>query len=133
VICVLLKEIQFSISDVVQALKGLRVSVLQDEYQLQEAIAKQLTSAGIQFFKEHRIGPRMRLDFFIPGGIVIEVKCGLTKPNQTRLLNQLSKYSKVVSTTGFVVVVDRNVHMPPEVNGKPCVVLGLHKLWGIAL
>lgn len=120
-----------TVEAVLTSLKKMRVPIVSDEYQLQSEIANCLTASDIPFSKEFRAAPRVRFDFLIPDGIVIEVKRGPAKPNQTQLSNQIARYAELDMTKAFIVVVDRNVQLSTEFNGKPCVVLGLNKLWGL--
>lgn len=66
------KELSYKI---LQALRKLRISSIDYEYDLQNKIAEILKSSKISYEKEFKLGPRNRVDFFI-NGIVIEVKKG---------------------------------------------------------
>ncbi len=85
----------------------------------------------ISFEKEYRLAPRNRIDFFIDGGIGLEVKRG--KPNKTRVTKQLQRYASFEDIKAIVLVVDRTVDIPNEINGKKCILFGLNRLWGVAL
>ncbi|MCG8400084.1 MAG: hypothetical protein MJA84_00640 [Firmicutes bacterium] len=119
------------IKKVLIALEGIRTNIVMDEYSLQEMIAQKLTQAGIPFSKEHRLGPRNRIDFLTAGGVGIEVKKG--KPYKRQVIGQLNRYAENPEITVIVLVVERNLDIPKEINGKPCFSFGLNKLWGIAL
>lgn len=119
--------------EILNALKHLRVGVILDEYFLQEQIAKVLSEHGITYFKEHVLGPRNRVDFLTSSGIAIEVKKG--KPNRTNLIWQINRYAQFDEVKEIVIVVETSISSPitRTDNGKPCNIIGLRKLWGIAI
>ncbi len=116
---------------VVQALGSLRVTLSASEYDLHKAIASALETHGIQFHREANLLPGSRIDFLTDGGVGIEVKKG--KPVRKALLQQLQRYCASPQITALLVVVERSVILPRNIAGKPCKVLSLHALWGIAL
>ena len=61
----------------------------------------------------------------------IEVKRG--KPDRLRLLEQCRRYLSQDALEALVIVVDTRVSLPDTICGKPVVVIGLNRLWGIAL
>ncbi|MDB5085439.1 MAG: hypothetical protein JWN30_2325 [Bacilli bacterium] len=119
--------------EVLQALSKLRVSSVIDEYSLQKQIQEHLDNAGISYQREYRLAPRTRLDFLVQGGILIEVKRGRQKPSRKKVTEQLARYAAFDEIQAIILVVDRNLHLARLIQGKPCHVFGLHKLWGIAL
>ncbi|MHC1722465.1 MAG: hypothetical protein AB9836_04570 [Aminipila sp.] len=118
---------------VIKALKSLRIGKIIEEYDLQNEIAAIFNKAGIQYEKEYQLGPGSRVDFLTESGVAVEVKKG--KPNRTRLVEQINRYSKYQEVKAIVIVVETSLRIPitKTENGKPCVVVGLQKLWGIAL
>ncbi|WP_024834132.1 hypothetical protein [Ruminiclostridium josui] len=119
-------------NEIIDALKTLRINPINEEYDLQAEIEKLLISAGIAHERECWLGPRNRVDFLtLKRGIAIEVKKG--KPNKAQVISQLQRYAKFDRVKGIILVVEKNLDVPKEINGKPCVSLGLNKLWGIAL
>jgi hypothetical protein len=115
---------------VVRALKRIRCHVIIDEYKLHQLIANELAKEGIPYQREFLLGPRNRIDFLTSTGIGIEAKKG--KPNEQQVLNQLDRYSKFKSVSGLILVIERYMDLPEEMNGKPVISIGLRKLWGIA-
>ncbi len=115
---------------VVAALSSLRVPPGTGELDMHARIADGLAVAGIPFTHEAKLAPRCRIDFLI-GGIGLEVKCG--KPNRTALIRQLSRYAACEGVTELIVVVARSVHLPTRILDKPCLMLSMNRLWGIAL
>jgi hypothetical protein len=118
-------------TEVLKALSKLRINPVMDEYELQNKIAVVLAAEGISFVREYKLGPRSRVDFLTGDGIAIEVKKG--KPNKSQVINQLEKYAAFDDVSEIILVVEKNLDIPREINGKPCISFGLNKLWGIAL
>lgn len=121
----------YDVSDIFNSLSKIRIGVIYEEFTLQNMISKLLEQEGIQYYKEYKLAPKNRIDFLIPGGIGIEIKKG--KPNQTQVLKQISRYTSFDEINTLILVVERNVDIPNEVNGKKCYSFGLNKLWGVAL
>jgi len=117
---------------IIAALSQLRINPVNEEYDLQREIGIVLTYAKISYENEFRLGPRNRVDFLtFNEGIAIEVKKG--KPNKQQVITQIKRYITFPEVRGIVLVVEKNLDIPKEINGKPCVSFGLNKLWGIAL
>lgn len=118
---------------VINAIKQLRVGKISEEYELQAAIADIFNKSGIIYTKECRLGPGSRVDFLTQSGVAVEVKKG--KPNRTQLVNQINRYAEYPEIKAIVIVVETSLRIPVTraANGKPCSVIGLQKLWGIAL
>ena len=101
---------------------------------LQNQIAVVLDQHGITFRREVSIASRCRVDFMLLDGVVLEVKCGLTKPNRTRVVEQLRRYAQFDEVSGILLIVDRNLNgIPNQISGKPCQVMPLHKQWGLTI
>lgn len=115
---------------VIAALNRIRSHVIISEYKLHEIIARELMNEGVQFEREFPLGPRNRIDFLTVNGIGIEAKKG--KPNERQVFNQLERYASFESVAGLILVIERYMDLPEEINGKPVRSIGLRKLWGIA-
>ena len=116
---------------IITALHSLRIPLVTDEYQLQALVAGALTGGGVKFEKEARLAPRCRVDFLCEGGIAVEVKRG--RPQRGRLLEQIRRYAGLESVNGVILVVERTAELPHVVCGKPCRVVALNRLWGVAV
>lgn len=116
---------------IIKALSLIRTAVVDDEYDLHQTIAEHLTAAAIPFEREYRLGPRNRIDFFIPGGTGIEVKKG--KPPQYQVIAQLERYTMFEEIQKVIFVIERSLDVPNIINGKPCICFPLNRLWGVAL
>ncbi len=116
--------------DVLAVLRGLRIQPGLPEMALHACIAEGLRGAGFPLVHEARLGPRCRIDFLVDD-VGIEIKCG--KPPRRTLLAQLARYAAGSQIHSLIVVVERSAHLPTIIGGKPCHVLSLNRLWGIAL
>ncbi len=123
-----------NLDEIAYLMNRLRVTAVPDEYTLQREIQSLLDQNGIRYKKECPLAPRNRVDFLTEDGIAIEVKCGRQKPNLTRVLAQLQRYAESEQVDALLLLVERNlVGVPKQIAGKPCKVLGLHQLWGLAI
>ena len=112
------------------ALSGLRVPPTGSEYDLHALIAASLTRGGFVVSHEAVLGPRCRIDFLVDG-IGIEVKRG--KPARKQLLEQCGRYLSCDQVRVLVLVVEKTIRLPDSICGKPLIVFGLNRLWGVAL
>ena len=117
---------------VVAACKRLRICLVESEYQIHDALAKELEADKIGFKKEVMVAPGSRIDFLCDNGVGIEVKKG--KPNSRKLAAQAARYLKSEKLNGLILLVERSVYQyKKEIYEKPVVYIALSKLWGIAL
>lgn len=117
--------------EVLAALSKIRINLVTDEYRLHDIITKSLNMAGIFFKREYKLSPHNRIDYLVNGGIGVEVKKG--KPYSRQVIEQLKRYAVFPEITAIILVVERNLDIPKQINGKMCCSFGLNKLWGIAL
>lgn len=116
---------------IISALGALRIPLVTDEYQLQALVGEALRSGGVAFVKEARLAPRCRVDFLCQGGVAVEVKRG--RPPRGRLMAQLRRYAAQEGVRAVILVVERTADLPRTVMGKPCAVVALNRLWGVAV
>lgn len=76
----LLAEENVKVNKVLSTLKQLRLGVIDYERTIYKSIRQKLNDDNIPFYTEYSLGKRKRIDFYVPGGIGIEVKKG--KPNR---------------------------------------------------
>lgn len=119
-----------TMEQIISALSALRIPLVTDEYQLQALVGQALERGGVPYVKEARLAPRCRVDFLC-GSVAVEVKRG--KPRRALLLQQLRRYAAQESVTAVVLVVERTADLPRTVLGKPCAVVALNRLWGVAV
>lgn len=77
--------------------------------------------------REHRLGPADRPDFFLEGGIVIEVKAA--RQRFPAIHRQLTRYAAHEAVTAMILASNTATIMPPEINGKPVHVVNLGRAW----
>lgn len=128
-----MKPLDLSAEDVVTVLRGLRIGVAKSEAEICRHIAGALADVRIASCVEYRLGPRCRVDFYLPTlGLAIEVKKG--KPNSARVTAQVERYASFDSVAAVILVVERSVaDAPLTAHGKPVHYVALNKNWGIAL
>lgn len=123
-------EVRARMERIAGALSGLRIAPGTPELEIHRIIAAALSDAAVSFIHEARLAPRCRVDFLVED-VAIEVKCG--KPQRAVLLRQLRRYLAQPQVAGLVLVVERNAPLPATIGGKPCLLFGLNRLWGVAL
>ena len=123
-------ELTKKLDRIERALQTLRVPLTDSEYRLHDLIAAALTDGGFCVYHEVNIAPRCRVDFLIDG-VVIEVKRG--RPDKRRLREQCERYLTQERAEALILVLDGAVTLPDVIAGKPVRVVGLNRLWGIAL
>ena len=118
------------IERIVRTLKALRIPLIENEYTLHDMIAAVLQDGGFCVNHEVRLAPRCRIDFVVDN-VGIEVKRG--KQDRKKLRAQCERYLACDELDALIVVLDGAVILPDTLCGKPVCVIGLNKLWGIAL
>ena len=113
-----------------RSIESIRAHLTRSEYELHELVADALYRGGLTAEHEVPIAPRCRIDFCV-GDVGIEVKRG--KPNPKRLAAQCARYLRSDALDALIVVVDTRASLPAHIEGKPLRVVGLNRLWGIAL
>ena len=108
------------VAEVVEILKGQRFSLI-NEKELQAEIAKLLPA----FNREHRLDARNITDFFLDG-LALEVKITGTAKS---IYKQCERYCKFSDVTSLLLVTNRSMGFPKEINGKPCYVFKLGNGW----
>ena len=109
---------------IVKALAGHRFDV-GCESTLQGQIAEVFRAAGIDFQREVRLSSSERIDFMV-GGIGIEVKIdGQAKA----IFRQCERYCAFDQVDALLLVTNRSMGLPAEIEGKPCYVHMLGRSW----
>lgn len=100
---------------------------LGSEAALQLQIAEALTQADIPFEREYRLSPKERIDFISEGfGIEIKIKTSLSKKG---IYKQVLGYAQHDCIKAIVLVTNKSIGMPEELNGKPCYVVNIGRSW----
>ena len=118
-----------SLDRVLGALQALRVGLSTSEHELHRQIGASLQQAGIPYEHEKPLSARCRIDF-LADGVGIEVK--RSRPNKTRLMGQIGRYLSSDLLSAIVIVCEQGLELPPTVLRKPCRVVSLRRLWGVA-
>ncbi len=118
------------IERILSALSALRIPVNPEERVLHEMIAVALQEANIAARHEAVVAPRCRIDF-LAGDIGIEVKRG--RLDAKRLKAQADRYLSSPLVSALILVTTDRAPLPDRIHGKPVIVFGLNRLWGVAL
>lgn len=129
--CMTKQDPRMEIEKVLTALRPLRLTQAEDEIALQNRIETALLASGVSFIREAPLTRGSRIDFLTAGGVGIEVKRG--RPARTQLLSQLERYAASERVAALVLVSERLPSLPDRIGGKPCLRVGLHGNWGVAL
>jgi hypothetical protein len=113
------------VHDVIRLIHSLRLP-LSDETAYQVALSKVLDAAGIGHVREHRLGPKHRVDFLLDWGTVIEVKL---RGSAMRIHDQCKDYCGFPQVKGLILATNRAMGMPPEIEGKPIWYASLGRGW----
>lgn len=117
-------------SELLCALRELRPPFALYENDLHAIVGDFLRKKGFAPEHEKTIAYGCRIDFWVEG-VGVEIKKG--KPQPAVLLRQLRRYAASPMITGLIVLSQRGVRLPAQVNGKPVDCLCLNSLWGVAL
>ena len=111
--------------ELVKLLK-LRKFPVQDEKETQIHIERTLVEHHVPFRREWKIGERDIPDFFVGGGVVVEVKI---KGRPIDILQQCTRYCQYDAAKALILITNKLMGFPPEINGKPCYVINMGKAW----
>ena len=100
---------------------------LDTEDHLKEQMAVILTLNGISYKKEHILDPKNIVDFF-SDGIGIEAKIKTTETAK-KIYKQCVRYCEFDEIEKLILVTNKALGFPKEINGKPCYVINLGKSW----
>lgn len=113
------------IHQVVPLLKTKRFS-LQNEKQLQQEIdVLFLRNLTIEFFREYRLDDNNIIDFLV-GQLGIEVKINAQR---RAIYKQCERYCEFDQIKQLLLVTNRSMGFPEQINGKDCFVFNLSKSW----
>jgi len=95
------------------------------EKETQAAIEEKFAENGVPYSREHRLDEKNIPDFFVDG-IAIEVKI---KGNAKQIYKQCERYCKFDEVKKLILVTNRSMGFPKEINGKDCYFINLGKAW----
>lgn len=112
------------LTEVINVLKKKRFS-LSKEKPLQSEIEDALRKAGISFKREYWLSDSDKIDFLI-GDIGIEIKI---KGNKKSIYKQIERYAESDEVSIIVLVTNKAIGLPAEINKKSVYVVNLSKAW----
>lgn len=92
----------------------------------QQQIEQVLSAAGINFERECHLSEEDIPDFFIEGGIVLEVKL---RARRVETFKQLERYAAHEPVRAVILFTATATGLPTEIKGKPARVASLGKGW----
>lgn len=98
---------------------------LHNEKSLQEQVFKALISSGVNVQKEYRLDKENIPDFYVEG-IAIEAKIKGSRP---AIFKQCSRYCGFEQVKELILITNRSMGFPDQINGKPCYTINLGKAW----
>lgn len=110
-------------------LSGARFSLV-SEKKTQDDIEAFLTGRCIDFSREHRMlatDGKTDIPDFMVGGILVEVKANGASAGPT--IRQLERYAAHPEVTAIILVTNRAMNPPSEINGKPVLALSTGRAW----
>ncbi len=118
-----LKTTHMTVKDLVTALRGCRFN-FSNEADLQDGIEEVLTAKGFSFKREHTLVGAGVIDFFLAGGIGVEVK---VKGSPILVTRQLLRYAECAEVKELVLVTARSRlgDLPDTLRGKRVTVVSL--------
>lgn len=110
---------------IIKFLSQYRLSFL-DEKDLQRQIEEHLIAGGISHTREARLDDSNIVDFLIAGNIAMEIKI---KGSRREIYKQCERYCSFDNVSQLILVTNRSMGFPKEINRKPCYVMALGKAW----
>ena len=98
---------------------------LSSEAALKREMEMVLDNHGVEYLREFTLDKTSRPDFMVSGH-AIEVKI---KGSAMAIYKQCERYCQFDQVKGLVLVTNRSMGMPAEINGKPCEVVNLGRSW----
>lgn len=120
-----------NINAVLKALRAVRIKEAGlQESEIRDRLNTALLQSGLPSRTEVKFGPGCRADIWI-NGIVVEVK--KRRPDRASVITQLHRYARNDEVSGVVLVLERSILLPEEIESKKIAILSLNSLWGVAL
>lgn len=105
---------------------------LEDEKELQKAIADNLTRFGFSFTREQRLNSEHEvnkniIDFLVKPSIGIEVKIG--NASKMNIFKQVERYCSFDAIQSIILLTNKSMALPESINGKPTYIINLSQSW----
>lgn len=98
---------------------------LSNEKALQSEIGELLTANGIKHEREVGLSDKDRIDFMV-GSVGMEVKL---KGSAVEIYKQCKRYCGYPEVKELILITNRSMAFPNEINGKPTYSLSLGRRW----
>jgi hypothetical protein len=95
------------------------------EVDLQDAVEWLLKSYRVEFIREHDLTGHGRVDFMC-GDVAVEIK---VNGSARAIYRQCRRYCECPEVKALILVTNKTIGLPEEINGKPCRVLSVGKAW----
>ena len=125
-------NIKMTSTEIIKLLSSVRLPA-QDEKETQKAIERIFFDNKWLFYREYRLDEKNTPDFLVATsllpivkGIAIEVKI---KGSARKIYKQCERYCQFESVSELLLITNRSMGFPKEINGKPCYFLNIGKAW----
>lgn len=115
-----------SASEIVSLIRRHRFD-LSNEKATQVQLANIFQKYGVAFEREKRLTDKDIVDFFVHGGIAVEVK--LHGAKKMSVYRQLKRYAAHHNVGALVLVTNLSMGLPHEIDGKPAYYASLGEAW----
>lgn len=113
-----------TIQEVIQLLSKYQFS-LDTEEALKIQMAEVLTANGVPFIKEHFLDKKNKPDFLI---FDFAIECKISGSAKS-IYRQCLRYCEFPAVKGLVLITNKALGFPEELNGKPAYVVNTGKSW----
>lgn len=110
--------------EIVTILSGKKFS-LESEKALQQEIHDTLSQWLVGLKREYRLDSKNVIDFFVDG-VGIEVKI---KGKRKDIFKQCERYCEFYEIKSLILITNRAIGFPAQINNKPCIVINLGIGW----
>jgi hypothetical protein len=121
--------------NLIKILSPLRLPI-EDEKKTQEKVEKALSENKVLFYREYRLDEKNTPDFLVVDkwtgipvrtkGVAIELKI---KGSRREIYRQCERYCAFDQVKELLLITNRSMGFPKEINGKPCYLLNIGKAW----
>lgn len=112
--------------DVCRALHGVRFPLRPERLTQEKILARLRQHYPFHLFEDEKKVGNLRLDIFVTG-LCIEIKANRAVPKQVR--EQLERYAALPEVLEILLITNRAVAVPEELNGKPVFTFSLGAAW----
>jgi len=110
--------------EIIKIISPARLSV-HDEKETQKQVEKLFADNKINYEREFKLDKKNIPDFFIEG-IAIELKI---KGHARKIYKQCERYCDFEQVKELILITNRSMGFPEDINGKPCYVINIGRAW----